>query len=154
MKTVKVLADIQMLRSSQALTEPLLDHLEEYFGELHSALGDGEPLQEFSLEEHGYFVILEPGDDARDLSEVGLNPQDGGLLGTGPEWVEVKNLHGGLRYYQAAVLYDNEFMMIFYSAVGQFDQETEEFLAENAGIDLNSGYPNMFTPARQTVQTP
>jgi len=135
MQTIKKLSDIERLRVRKLVDKNLLNHLETYFRELHGSLGNGDALEKFSLEEHGYIVILESGDDARGLADVGLNPEEGGILGSCPEWVEVKTLDDGTNLYQIGVLYNNEYMMIFYSKVSQFDEEIENFLLEHSGYN-------------------
>ena len=134
MKTVKTLQDRRELKRQDSISKALFDHIEEYFFELVESLSEGKDINEFSLEESGYMVILEKGDDVRNLEEVGLNPKDKGLLGTYPEWVEVKKLSDGSEIYQIGVLYNNDYMQLFYSYRGQFDKEVEEFLADEAGI--------------------
>lgn len=53
---------------------------------LFEALLDEESLEDFSLERHGYLVVLDDEDNLKDLHEVGLNPEEGGLLGSWPEY--------------------------------------------------------------------
>lgn len=112
----------------QQLPRPLLDHFHSYILQLHQSLEPDTALADFSLESHGYIVLLEAGDDVRNLQEVGLNPEDQGLLGTYPEWVELKELSDGNKIYQIAVLYNNEYMMLFYSYPNTLDKEVEQWL--------------------------
>lgn len=128
MLRVKTAQDVERLRREGALNSRYLEYLEELFGQLHGALSDGSQV-EFSLESHGYIVVIERGDDPRNLSGVGLGA--GGLLDAWPEFVEVVDC-GDLRLYKVAVLYDNEYMMLFLSEVGQLDQEAEDWLKDQA----------------------
>ncbi|MDI3534921.1 MAG: hypothetical protein PWQ82_1286 [Thermosediminibacterales bacterium] len=88
LRIIKTLEDIRTLGKAKVMSPCYLDYLEEYFIQLHKALGNGESVEEFSLEDHGYFVILEKGDNVRNLSNVGLSSESGGLLGCWPEFVE------------------------------------------------------------------
>lgn len=129
MRVIKTLRNIRCLGAAGALDTAYLNLIDGFFRQLSESLGDGQPADEFSLDQHGYFVVLERGDDVRDLSTVGLTR---GLLESGPEFVEVADL-GHMAVYKVAVLYNNEYMMFFFSAVGQFDPETEAWLKEQAG---------------------
>ena len=66
----------------------LLSHLTEYLEALRESLEPDTAMEQFSLARHGYIVILEASDDVRDLREVGMRPEQKGLLGSWPEWVE------------------------------------------------------------------
>lgn len=72
MKAIRTVADLRSV--SNRLPKPYIRRFVADFSMLHRALADGESLDDFSLQDHGYLVILEHGDDVRDLSEVGLNP--------------------------------------------------------------------------------
>lgn len=137
MKTIKSIQDIYELRNANLFSESYLDYLQRFLEQLFEALSDGESIEHFSLEEHGYFVILEEEDNLRDLRDVGLNPQDQGLLGSFPEYIEKEILADGLEIYKIAVLYDNDYMMFFFSVVGQHDFEFEEWLKDNLFFDEN-----------------
>jgi hypothetical protein len=54
---------------------------------------------EFCLGRNGYIVVLEAGDNVRDLGNVGLNRVVGELPGSCPEYVELLNLGEGLQAY-------------------------------------------------------
>ena len=123
---IKTFADLTSSRDQQTLPQDLITSLEKYFRQLHEALSDGEDLEDFSLERHGYFVILEPSDDVRNLREVGLNPTDDGFLGSWPEYVEKVTDE----WYKVAVLYDNEYMMFFFLRPSDFDDEVKAWLTE------------------------
>jgi len=128
MKIIKTLDDLRKLDGAMELG--LQAHLEEYLLALREALEPETELGQFSLARHGYIVILEQEDDVRDLREVGLNPGDQGLLGCCPEWVEQVALADGRIIYRVGVMYDNDYVMIFYSWLGQFDEEVEGWLAD------------------------
>lgn len=144
MKAIRTAADLRSV--SNSLPKPYIQRLVADFSMLQRALADGESLDEFSLQDHGYLVILENGDDVRDLSEVGLNPEDEGLLGSMPEYVETLSLGDNLQVYKIAVLYDNDYMMFFYSQVGIHDEEVEEWLREQAVPELKSSTDSSTVP--------
>ncbi len=74
--------------------------------------------------------MLERGDDVRDLRQVGLNPEDQGILGSIPEWVEEVRLDDDTDVYQIACLYNNGHLMMFFSDVGQYDDIIEDWLRD------------------------
>lgn len=129
---IKTLNDIKTLKKSMLLSVNFLEYLEKYFSDLHHSLGGGIQLDKFSLETHGYLVVLQPDvDNVRDLSDVGLNPEDNGLLGTLPEFVNLIKLCNKEEYFEVGVLFNNEFMMMFYyPRIFTKDPEVTEFLNE------------------------
>jgi hypothetical protein len=80
--------DFDVLRHARALPAVLLNQVENYFNQLKIEQDD-EDRSELRLDGHGYIVVLEGGDNLRDLSNVGLSREDGGLLGSCPEYVEL-----------------------------------------------------------------
>jgi hypothetical protein len=117
--------------AAEALPAVLIDLVEDYFLLLRDEL-EVELESEFCLGSHGYIVVLEAGDNVRDLSNVGLNREDGGLLGSCPEYVELLDVGGGLQAYKVAVLYDNDYLMTFFTQAGAHDEEVEQWLKEQA----------------------
>ncbi|MEK3900059.1 hypothetical protein [Paenibacillus sp. FSL R7-0179] len=131
MRTIQTQQDLTSL-SSSTLNPPLLSHIEHYFSQLKEIHGDTEDTL-FSLQKHGYIVILEPGDNLYDLSIVGLNPEDAGLLGSSPEYVEAINLNG-LTLYKIVVMYTDDYLMTFFTLAGWHDDVIERWLRQEAGI--------------------
>lgn len=130
MIVIKTLADLRSLRQRETLPGGYVRFIEQEFHGLMEALRGDVNMEDFSLQEHGYIVILLPNDDVRNLKSVGLNPKDGGLLGCSPEYIETYEIGEILRLRKIAVLFDNEFMMFFVSEVGIFDEVVEEWLDE------------------------
>lgn len=130
MRIIKTLNDIQLLRKGNALNKSYLDYLEYQFQTHYSYLGNNQPIREFSLAEVGFFVVLEGDDNVRDLQEVSLNPEDQGLLCGSHEYIDIDTLSDGSKVYNIGILCNNEFMMTFFSKVGQFsyDKGVEEWL--------------------------
>ncbi|WP_342563626.1 hypothetical protein NST84_29905 [Paenibacillus sp. FSL R7-0345] len=132
MRIIQTQQDLTSLHSS-SLTPPLLSHIERYFNQLKEMHGDTEDTV-FSLQKHGYIVILEPGDNLYDLSIVGLNRENAGLLGSRPEYVEAIGLNG-LMLYKIVVMYTDEYLMTFFTLAGWHDEAIESWLRQEAGIE-------------------
>ncbi len=131
MKTIIVQQDLEDIKKESSLNSLYFQQIEIFYKLLVESLRAEVPAEDFSLKDSGYIVILEAGDDVRDLSSVGLNPEDEGLLGSIPEYVE-KYSAGQVDYYKIVILYDNEYIMTFFSQVGIHDDEVEDWLAEHA----------------------
>lgn len=114
MRTIKILADIRCLREAQVFSPIFQAYLEEEFRELKEAFDFDGLEEEFALDHYGFMIVLEKGDNLRDLSVVGLNREDGGLLGSLPEFVEKVERHGEC-WYKIVVVYTNEYAMAFYA---------------------------------------
>lgn len=130
MISVKTIKDIRKVRQSKS--EEFSDHIENQFKQMWQALGDG-GLETFSLENHGYMVILEEKDDLYALEEIGLNQEDKGLIGSTPEWVKIKRLRDGRVYYEIALLFNNDYLMLLYIAKETIrnDKTIQTWLATN-----------------------
>lgn len=131
MRTIQTQQDLTSLRST-SLSPPLLSHIERYFSHLKEIHGDTEDTL-FSLQRHGYIVILESGDNLYDLSIVGLSRNDTGLLGSRPEYVEAIDLNG-LTLYKIVVMYTDDYIMTFFTLAGWHDDVIERWLRQEAGI--------------------
>ena len=131
MRIIKTEQDIVFLRRAEVLPEALLDHVEDYFNHLRIELED-EADSQFRLDENGYIVLLEEGDNVRDLGNVGLTHERDGLLGSHPEYVETLDLGDCQQAYKIAVLYDNDYMMMFFTLAGAHDEEVEQWLKDQA----------------------
>ncbi len=77
-------------------------------------------------------MLLEKGDNIRNLSIVGLGPAVGGLFGCHPEYVEVVHL-GQTAVYKMVSVYSNDAVMYFLLAAGDFDREVEDWLVQHVG---------------------
>lgn len=121
MRLIKTLEDISLLRQARALSP------------VYENVNDGAGIEEFSLRDIGPIVVLEPGDNVRDLEEIGLNPEDGGLLGTAPEWVELMEREGQ-KFYSMVIMLNNEYAINVYCPPDAVDDETQRWLEEQAGI--------------------
>ena len=127
MRVIKNQDDVRLMAQAKAINPQFAEHLIQFFDELQADLEDMSP-NTYRLEDTGHVVLLEAGDNVRDLREMGLNHQEQGILGCIPEWFETITLDG-VEYYRFLVLYNDSFGVIFYSAVGAFDHEVEAWLA-------------------------
>ena len=127
MRVIKNQDDVRLLKEAKAISQPFAKHLTKFFDDLQADLEDMSP-NTYRLEDTGHVVLLEAGDNVRDLREMGLNHQDEGILGCIPEWFETMTLDG-VEYYRFLVLYNDSFGVVFFSAVGAFDHEVEAWLA-------------------------
>ena len=133
MRVIKTFEDLELLENTGVLNEDYLQWIKDYFLQLFEALGrNGETLDQFRLGWlEGFVLVLEEGDNLRDLSLFGLNPEDDGLLGAPLEYVEKYELES-ITFYRIGILMDNECMMTFFSELGVHDEEIEDYLAEES----------------------
>jgi len=131
MRIIKAQQDFAVLRRAGAIPVALLDQIEDYFQQLMDEQED-EDRNQFRLEVRGYIVVLEAGDIVYDLGSIGLNHENGGLLGSCPEYIELLNIGEGLQAYKIALLYDNDYMMMFFTLAGAHDEEVEQWLKDQA----------------------
>ncbi|MGB7605890.1 MAG: hypothetical protein WBL93_10490 [Lutisporaceae bacterium] len=129
MYKIKMLNDITIGILNNTLTTALGEYLENYFKNLYVNLGDGESFEDFNLESHGYLVILTPNDSKCALDDIGLDADSGGIVSTIPEFVYLINLKSTC-YYEVGVLYNNEYMMVFYIEKGIHSKVIDNFLDE------------------------
>jgi hypothetical protein len=87
MKKIKTLKDIKRITEEGIDKEIIKEIGLTFFEAWQNLSNDNEELMEFSLENHGYIVLIEEDDNIRDFEEVGLNKEDEGLLGVVPEWI-------------------------------------------------------------------
>ena len=127
MRVIKNQDDVRLLKEAKAISQPFAKHLTKFFDDLQADLEDMSP-NTYRLEDTGHVVLLEAGDNVRDLKEIGLNHQDQGILDCIPEWFETMTLDE-VEYYRFLVLYNDSFGVVFFSAVGAFDHEIEAWLA-------------------------
>ncbi|WP_442600558.1 hypothetical protein [Paenibacillus sp. KN14-4R] len=131
MRIIKTYQDVEFLRRAGVLPAPLFKHVDGYFRQLEVALRVDEETT-FCLNRHGCIVILEAGDNVRDLGIFGLSLENGGLLGSYPEYVEMLDLDEGLQAYKVAVQYDNDYLKTFFTQAGAHDEEVEQWLKDQA----------------------
>lgn len=127
------------MRRAEVLPASLLDHAENYFNQIRAVL-DEEEENEFRLGWNGYIVVLEAGDNVHDLGNVGLCRENGGLLGSFPEYVELLDVGVSHQAYKVALLYDNDYLMRFFTlaqAVSFSNYGNGIFFMSNIGKQYN-----------------
>ncbi|MBE5395388.1 hypothetical protein [Brevibacillus borstelensis] len=131
MRTIKTIQDIHILREASVFSNGFMNFLEEEFLGLKEAF-DFDGLDEAFTLEYGYLVILQRGDNLRDLSVVGLKWAQNGLLGCMPEYIE-RNERAGEVWYKVVVVFSNDDGMIFYvpEETVANDDEIKTWLEEN-----------------------
>jgi len=129
---IKTKRDIQRAREEKRLRPAVEEYLREYFGMLYENLSEPEEtVDEFSLEEHGYLVLLEPGDDPRKVEKTGLR-RENGLIGSEVDLAERIALKDGTAIYLLGVVFNNEYMMIYIlDEDAGMDSETLNWVREN-----------------------
>lgn len=127
MRVIKNQNEVRLMARAKAISPQFAEHLIQFFDELQADLEDMSP-NTYRLEDTGHVVLLEAGDNVRDLKEIGLNHQEQGILGCIPEWFETMILDG-VAYYRFLVLYNDSFGVVFFSVVGAFDHEVEAWLS-------------------------
>ncbi|MNX73138.1 hypothetical protein D3C86_1045240 [compost metagenome] len=108
MKHIKTFDDIRTL-VGQGVERSLAELLCERMGAVQSAFRHAGAA--WSAEEYGYFCLVEEGDDVRDMRDVGLNPEDRGLIGA---IKEVVLWHPESRCWEAVALYGGDYGMTFF----------------------------------------
>lgn len=132
MRIIKTMKDIRLLREAKAVNEEILEEMEEHFKHIYKNLGEdeGAVLEEFSLVDSGIIVLLEAGDNVTDLSEIGLNPEENGLLGATPEWINEQKLDDCI-LRTACILCNNEYALSIFLERGIFGQDVENWINQN-----------------------
>ncbi len=125
MRIIQTYKDLQTLKQANVFSNSYMAFLEEEWNDLFEALNSDKAKEQFSLQEHGYMVCLESGD--YNLEPLGLTE---GLCNSYPEYINKIPL-GDIDIYRIGILYNNEYMMLFYSIVDTLDEETEAWLAEH-----------------------
>ncbi|NTU22473.1 hypothetical protein HPY28_19305 [Brevibacillus sp. HB1.2] len=136
MRPIKTIQDVRLLREAQVFTDTFITFLEGEFLELKEAFDFDGLDEDFTLGMHGYMLVLEKGDNLRDLSMVGLDRRMGGLLGSLPEFIE-KWERNGEYWFKVVVIYSNEYGMAFYlsSAAIKDNEQVISWLEEQIERD-------------------
>jgi hypothetical protein len=129
---INKLEDIEKIELSEDIPKDYKDEIKRKFIEVYDNISPVESIDEFSLEEYGQIVVLEPSDDIRNLSDIGLD--DGGLMDSYPEWIEYKMLDKTEVYY-ICIVRNNENVVVIYIRKDIFDDEVEIWLRTESGIE-------------------
>ena len=123
MKVIKDQGDVDQLKRDKLLGPEMSQHLTEFITNLQRVLDEMSP-DTYTIGDAGQIVILDKGDDARNLTEIGLG-QD--LMDFIPEWFQVVALDG-VAYYRFLILLGDSFGIVFFSPIGIHDEEVEQWL--------------------------
>lgn len=128
MRILTSFASVDALRSAGQFSAAELDLAEGRMRDVVAAFKDGG--WTWDPDEHGAFVLVEQGDDVRDFHEVGLNPQDSGLVGA---FWEVCFKHDDKGLFEVFILYGNDTGWTFIIPDAEWlDRELRERLASEA----------------------
>lgn len=130
MRIIKTMKDIELLKEAKAVQRSILGEIEEHFKYIYNNIGEGITIEEFSLVDSGIIVLLESGDNIEDLAEIGLNPEEKGLLGVTPEWINEQKLND-CTLITACILCNNEYVLSIFFESGKFGEDLENWISEN-----------------------
>jgi len=129
---IRKFKDIAKIQDNQ---QALRGYVNKLFLKLHRALEPAMPVQKFDLSDDGYIVILEKGDNIRELSKIGLAEKNG-LLDAIPEMLTAKKMKNGKVVYQAEILCNNEFLL-YILFEDNFSDQLEEWIQNNLEMEVN-----------------
>lgn len=135
MRIIKTMGDIRLLKAAGALEPQLLDQAKRLLADIHAGLETATSIEEFTLRDTGPIVVIESGDNVRDLEEIGLNACDDGLLGAVPEWAELMELTGGLKVYNILVVLNDGYALCLLVKQEALDDRARTWLQVEAGIE-------------------
>lgn len=130
MRIIKTMKDIALIKEASVVDAGILGEIDKHFKHIYNNLGEGIPIEEVSLVDSGIIVFLEPGDNVADLAEIGLNPEDKGLLGTTPEWINEQKLND-CTLITACILCNNEYALSIFFESSKFGEEVENWISDN-----------------------
>lgn len=132
MHIIKTMADIRRLKLAGSITQALAEQFARKMHHLREELAPELDLEDFNLEMHGVFGVVETTD--QDLSAIGLSPSLALLM---PEWVSRLELAGEV-YYVAYFMADNDLVdQVFIPEIGM-PENLRLWLAEQS-IEAESG---------------
>ncbi|GEM_PF-6621808 len=124
MRIIRTYKDINYLRRVRELDESFLAHVEDYFRQLQTATADD------STDDWSHHIaLLESGDD---ISSIGMSRDYACLQSYYPEYIELHELGNDIAIYKIFVLHDNECSTTYFTQKGIHDEETEQWLKEQA----------------------
>lgn len=130
MYVIQTKQDLDILRKANVIQEKYMEIVEKQFMNLYKNLGEEEGilLDEFSLADEGQIILLELGDNLRNLGVIGLD-SSGGLIKVIPEFINEIEL-GELTVYEVIILYNNEFAVTIYIPKEIVDEELMKWIDE------------------------
>lgn len=132
MKVIKKRGDIEEVKKGSNFHPELIREIEKYFLLLAEAQGEPDPGEEFFLNEENSIIVLEEGDDAKEILGIGKTPLEGAHLEDIPEYVD-RLSSGNFSYYRIGFLCDSGSFVTAFSQKGIHDPEVEGWLEEMSG---------------------
>ncbi len=132
MHIIKTMADIRRLKLAGSITQALAEQFARKMHHLQEELAPELDLENFNLEMHGVFGVVETTD--QDLSAIGLPPSFALLM---PEWVSRLELAGEV-YYVLYFMPDNDMVDQIYVPEPNMPDNLRLWLAEQS-IEPESG---------------
>jgi uncharacterized protein YlxP (DUF503 family) len=132
MRIIKTLRDIELLKKKSQINRKVLQEIEDYFNIVYNNIGrpEGKTIDEFSLKDCGIIVYIEDGDNVWDLEEIGLNPEDNGLLGAAPEWIDEQPI-GEDKLESVCIVCNNEYALSIFLLKNNMDTEVKNWIEDN-----------------------
>ena len=119
--------------------------LEKEFQGLWEHLGQGEPITDFDLTQHGPLWVATSADNRLTWQELTT-----AMLVQNPEFVERHRLADGRRAFRIGFLLDNDFMPLLYAPAECLDSEIVRWLEEETEDDEEPDSEDFCDPATQT----
>ena len=141
MHIINTFDNIQCLKASGMISEPLARHLEKKLAALRQALEPETDMAEFSLVKHGPFGILEK--DDKNLSAIGFSEC---LAEVMPEWVSRLEVSGEV-YYVLYVMSDNDYVVQVYLPDSIVEGTIRAWLDEQPAEEEGGEYGDELEPA-------
>lgn len=129
----------------QNLDASLKQWLEKEFQGLWEHLGQGEPISDFDLTQHGPLWVATSADNRLTWQELTQT-----MLVQNPEFVERHRLADGRRAFRIGFLLDNDFMPLLYAPAECLDPEIVLWLEEETEDDDEPDNEDFCDPANQT----
>ncbi|AWI03122.1 hypothetical protein [Clostridium drakei] len=129
MFVIQTKQDLDVLKKANVINQKYMEVVEKQFMNLYKNLGEeGILLNEFSLTDEGEIILLEIGDNLRNLSVIGLDPT-GGLLEVIPEFINEIEIEESI-LYEVIIAYNNQFAITLYVPAAIVDKEIMEWIEE------------------------
>ncbi|ERJ11032.1 hypothetical protein [Haloplasma contractile] len=124
MRIIQSLNNINQLKKHSLLAKDFLEQIHEDF---QWRLNEFTSLDcEFTPEDNGITVILEPGDTSEALKYIGISSLKEAI----PEFVDTFDI-GGSTYTKSLILFNNEYSVMLYGNPSEIDKEFDNWINEN-----------------------
>ena len=123
MYIIKTKQDIDVLIKANVIQKQYMDIIENNFKHQYEVLKEDDKitLEEFSLNNDGEIVVLEKGDNLRNLQAIGLDPK-AGLLSSTPESIKRIIIEERI-LFEIIILCNNQYVLYIYVPKDILDDE-------------------------------